>query len=40
MDHFISRPFILWGEFSAIGLVAAFGLSQVKRFVSAEVNQE
>jgi predicted MFS family arabinose efflux permease len=39
VDHFLSQPFILWGTISAIGLTAAFGLSQVKRFVSGEINQ-
>jgi MFS family permease len=40
VDHFLSRPFVLWGTITAIGLAAAVGLSQVKRFVSGEVNQE
>lgn len=38
VDHFLSQPFILWGTISAVGLAAAFGLSQVKRFISPEIN--
>ncbi len=40
VDHFLFRPFILWGTLTGIGLAAAFGLSQVKRFISSEINQE
>ncbi|UCE06621.1 MAG: MFS transporter [bacterium] len=40
VDHFLNRPFILWGTLTGIGLLAAVGLSQVKRFISAKVNKE
>ena len=33
VDHFLFQPFVLWGTLTGIGLIAAFGLSQVKRLV-------
>ena len=39
LDHFLHRPFILWGAITGIGLIAAFGLSQVKRLISPAINQ-
>jgi predicted MFS family arabinose efflux permease len=40
VDHFLHQPFILWGTLTGIGLAAAFGLSQVKRFISPEINNK
>jgi len=40
LDHFLNRPFILWGTLTGIGLAAAIGLSQVRRFITAEVNNK
>ena len=39
LDHYLHRPFILWGVLAAIGLVASVGLSQIKRFIPSEINQ-
>jgi len=38
VDHFLFQPFVLWGILTGIGLAAAVGLSQVKRFITPEVN--
>ncbi len=40
LDHFLFQPFILWGTITGIGLTAAFGLSQVTRFISTEINNQ
>lgn len=40
VDHFLFLLFIFWGTLTGIGLAAAFGLSQVRRFISSEVNNK
>ena len=39
LDHFLTSPYILWGTITLIGFTAATGISQIKKFISPEINQ-